>query len=53
MVPDPRDPMCCQAPKCNNVNVTGVTGAITGIGTTPMPTPGPLGGRKGFDYSLY
>ena len=41
MVPDPRDPICCQAPQCSSVNVTGVTGAITGFGTPPAPTAGP------------
>ncbi|OPL21209.1 hypothetical protein AM593_01127, partial [Mytilus galloprovincialis] len=47
MVPDSRDPQCCQAPDCNNKNTTnipGVQGTITGTGTRPSPTvvPGKL-----------
>ncbi|XP_076113274.1 uncharacterized protein LOC143080959 isoform X2 [Mytilus galloprovincialis] len=41
MVPDSRDPQCCQAPDCNNKNTTniqGVQGTITGTGTLPPPT---------------
>ncbi|XP_060570089.1 uncharacterized protein LOC132728460 isoform X2 [Ruditapes philippinarum] len=42
-VPDPKDPVCCQIPQCNQVNSTvpaPVTGVHTGGG--PVPTPRPI-----------
>ncbi|XP_067652673.1 mucin-2-like [Haliotis asinina] len=42
MVPDPQDPICCKAPKCDNGNsTTGVIGTITGNGRPPTPGPVP------------
>ncbi|KAK3581064.1 hypothetical protein CHS0354_033850 [Potamilus streckersoni] len=45
MVPDPNDPICCKAPKCDQTNktvITGVTGSVVGYGTTPVPTMQPV-----------
>ena len=42
MVPDPTDPVCCQAPQCSSPTgktPVGVTGSVTGIGKPPTPTP--------------
>lgn len=44
MVPDPKDPSCCQAPQCTtptnpNVPPTGVFGQVQGNSLTPTPTP--------------
>lgn len=56
MVPDPKDPTCCEVPQCvpvpkpgetlptdTSLTVTGVPGVISGSGTPPPPTPGPGG----------
>lgn len=43
MVPDSNDPICCQAPKCDQKNTTnplGVHGGFTGYGLPPTPAPG-------------
>ncbi|XP_041376878.1 uncharacterized protein LOC121389349 [Gigantopelta aegis] len=42
MVPDPTDPVCCQAPQCSSPTgktPIGITGSVTGIGKPPTPTP--------------
>ncbi|XP_041376891.1 uncharacterized protein LOC121389362 [Gigantopelta aegis] len=52
MVPDPRDPSCCQMPECpfptpkpgvtptpGYISITPATGVITGIGKIPTPSP--------------
>ncbi|XP_060567789.1 mucin-2-like isoform X2 [Ruditapes philippinarum] len=52
MVPDPKDPTCCEVPQCIPIpgpgktlptggpqTITGVPGVISGSGTPPAPTP--------------
>ncbi|KAL5022346.1 hypothetical protein ScPMuIL_001501 [Solemya velum] len=43
LVPDPKDPICCQMPQCtptaNTSTPTGVIGSFIGNGQPPVPTP--------------